>query len=109
MAEQVVEVPTVVSSSSSLQQLDVEQIVDIPVLGGVEVFKVSLDRIQQRFLELIVLTFQFRGGLQGSCRGQGSAASSSHAGSADDAGLGFFHTFLRGKKVRGLVRTRGRN
>ena len=41
-------------SYSSLQQLIVEQTVDIPVRGragggGVEVLKVSLDRIQQRF------------------------------------------------------------
>ena len=61
-AEQLVEVPTVLSYSS-LQQLIGEQTVDIPVPGraggegGVEVFKVSLDRIQQRLLELIVLTF----------------------------------------------------
>ena len=59
--EQLVEVPTVLSLSS-LQQLIVEQIVDIPAPGraggsGVEVFKVSLDRIQQRLLEQIVLKF----------------------------------------------------
>ena len=62
LAEQLVEVPTVLSYSS-LQQLIGEQTVDIPVPGraggegGEEVFKVSLDRIQQRLLELIVLTF----------------------------------------------------
>ena len=64
LAEQLVEVPTVLSYSS-LQQLIVEQTGDIPVLGragggGEEVFKVFLDRVQQRLLEQIVLTFQFR-------------------------------------------------
>ena len=44
MADQLVDVPIVVSYSS-LRQLTAEQIVDIP--GGVEVFKVlSQDRIQ---------------------------------------------------------------
>ena len=38
-----------------------------------------------------------RGGLQGST-GQGSTASSSHVGAADDAGQGFFRTFPRMKK-----------
>ena len=55
----------------------VEQIVDIPVpgrAGGGE-----------------------RGGLQGST-GQGSTASSSHVGAADDAGQGVFRTFPRMKK-----------
>ena len=38
-----------------------------------------------------------RGGLQGST-GQGSTASSSHVGAADDAGQGVFRTFPRIKK-----------
>ena len=64
-AEHLVDVPTVLSYFS-LQQLTAEQIVDTPVSGragreeGVEVFKIFLDRVQQRPLEQIVLTFHFR-------------------------------------------------
>ena len=47
-AEQLVEVPTIVSYSSLHGLVAVS-----------EVFEVSLDRIQQRLLEQIVLTFQF--------------------------------------------------
>ena len=65
-AEQLVDVPTVVSFSS-LQQLTAEQIVDIPVPRS--------------------------GGLQGSRPGQGSTASSSHVSAADGAGQGFFALF----------------
>ena len=58
MVEQLVHVPTVVSYSS-LQQLTAEQIVDIPVPGGdgggVEVFKVFLDRVQQPLHLTLVL------------------------------------------------------
>ena len=64
MADQLVDVPTVVSYSS-LQQLVAAQIVGVPVPcaggGGVEVFKVfSQDRIQQHFTSSRPLTFQFR-------------------------------------------------
>ena len=64
MADQLVDVPTVVSYSS-LQQLVAEQIVDIPAPGRaggrVEVFKVySQDRIQLRLTSSKPLTFQFR-------------------------------------------------
>ena len=72
MAEQLVDVPTVVSYSS-LQQLTAEQIVDIPVPG-----RAGGER---------------RGGLQGSRPGQGSTASSSRSGVADKAGPGFFALF----------------
>ena len=65
LAEQLVDVPTVLSLSS-LQQLIAEQVVDIPVPGraggeGVEVVKVSSqDRIQLRLTSSKPLTFQFR-------------------------------------------------
>ena len=63
MAEQLVEVPTVLYPSL-LQQRIAEQIVDIPVLRGresssVDVFKVSLNRILQRPFPSRPLTFQF--------------------------------------------------
>ena len=87
MAEQLVDVPTVVTYSS-LQQLTAEKIVDIPVPGRAG--------------------GGGRGGLQG-FPGQGSTASSSHVGAADGAGQGFFRTFPQLKEVRGWVRTRGRN
>ena len=121
MVEQLVHVPTVVSYSS-LQQLSTEQIVDIPVPGGdgggargglqgfpsgqnsaalhveqtvdipvpgraggggVEVFMVFLDRVQQPLHLTLVLLIAL--------------------------GKGFFALFPVGKKVRGRVRTRGRN
>ena len=73
-AEQLVEVPTIISYSS-LQLRNVEQTIDIPVphdrggRGVEEAFKVSLgDRVQQRFVEQNSSTFQFlkgRGGLGG--------------------------------------------
>ena len=62
--EQLVDVPTIVSFSSSFG--NVEQNADIPAphgrhgRGGREVFKVhALDRIHQRFVEQNTLTFQF--------------------------------------------------
>ena len=95
------QVPTVLSYSS-LQQLIVEQTVDIPVPGraggegeGVEVFKVSLDRIQQRFFGADRVDVP-GGGLQGSRPVQGSASSSS---SLDHAGQGFFALFPEGKSA----------
>ena len=71
-ADQLVEVPTIISYSS-LQQRNVEQTIDIPVPhdrgGGAveEAFKVSLvDRVQQRFVEQNSSTVpQGRGGLGG--------------------------------------------
>ena len=98
LAEQLVEVPTVLSYSS-LQQLIVEQTVNIPVpgrgggggRGGLQGFPgqgstapFGADRVDIP-----------SGGLQGSRPGQGSASSSS---SLDHAGQGFFRTFLRGTK-----------
>ena len=71
--------------------------------GGVEVFKVFLDRIQQRLLEQIVLTFRFRAVevFQALAQDRVQQLSSSRSGIADEAGLGVFRTFPRGKKVRG--------
>ena len=121
MVEQLVHVPTAVSYSS-LQQLTAEQIVDIPVPGGDGGgerggLQGSLPRQNSAALH-VEQTVDIpvpgragggrRGGLQG-FPGQGSTASSSHVGAADDAGQGVFRTFSRGKKVRGKVRTRGRN
>ena len=106
MADQLADVPTVVSHSS-LQQLIAEQIVDIPAPGraggrrGVKVFKVySQDRIQLRLTSSkpFDIPVPRSGSLQGSRPGQGLAASSSHVGAADDAGQWFFRTFPRGKK-----------
>ena len=59
-----------------------------------EVFKVSLDRFQQNFLEQIVLTFPVEV-FKALAQSQGSASSSS---SLDHAGQGVFRTFRRGKK-----------
>ena len=99
-AEQLVEVPTVLSYSS-LQQLIVEQTVDIPVpgragggeRGGLQGFSgqgstafFGADRVDIP-----------GGGLQGSRPGQGSASSSS---SLDHAGQGFFSHFSPREKVR---------
>ena len=82
MVEQLVHVPTVVSYSS-LQQLTAEQIVDIPVPRS--------------------------GGLQGSRPGQCSTACSSHVGAAWWRWARGFSHFSPREKVRGKVRTRGRN
>ena len=119
-AEQLMEVPTDVSYPT-LQQLTAEQIVDIPVpgragggeRGGLQGF--SQGQGSTAFYGADHADFPFphgrvgRGGLQGFLPGQGSAASSSHVGSTDEAGQGVFRTFPRLKKVRGWVRTRGRN
>ena len=73
-----------------------------------EVFKVSLDRIQQRFFGADRVDIP-GGSLQGSRPGQGSAASSSLVFVLQmTLDKGFFALFQRGK-VRGQVRTRGRN
>ena len=90
LAEQLVEVPTVLSYSS-LQQLIVEQTVDIPVpgraggggRGGLQGYP---GQSSTASLEQIVLTFPVEV-FKGSRPGQGSASSSS---SLDHAGQGFF-------------------
>ena len=105
-AEQLVDVPTVVSYSS-LQQLIVEQTVDMPVLGraggGVRgglhpgqgpTASSGADRVD--------ILVPGSGRLQGSRPGQGSTASSSRSGIADEAGQGVFRTFPRVKKSAGL-------
>ena len=101
MAEQLMEVPTVVSFSS-LQQRTVEQVIDLPVpgrggeLGGLQ----GLHRGQSStaFLEQIAESLDPGGGLQDFQPVQGSAASSSVF--PGHAGEGFFRTFPRSKKVR---------
>ena len=116
MADQLVDVPTVVSYSS-LQQLIAEQIVDIPALGraggggrgGLQGLLPGQNSAASLVEQAVDIPVPRSGGLPGSRPGQGSAASSSRVGAADDAGLGVFRTFHRMKKVRGLVRTRGRN
>ena len=116
MADQLVDVPTVVSYSS-LQQLIAEQIVDIPALGraggggrgGLQGLLPGQNSAASLVEQTVDIPVPRSGGLPGSRPGQGSAASSSHVGAADDARLLFFRTFPRMKKVRGLVRTPGRN
>ena len=113
-AEQLVEVPTIVSYSSLLQQT-MEQNVDIPVLGrggrnaGLQGFLsrqsstaqlASQERTSERILEQIVDSRVVGGGLQDFRPGQSSSASSSPAGFADELGEWFFRTFPRKKKVR---------
>ena len=90
-AEQLVEVPTIISSSSLLQRT-VEQNVDIPVLGrggrnvGLQGFPprqsstaqlASQERSSERIVEQIVDSRVLAGGLQDFRPVQGSAASSS--------------------------------
>ena len=130
LAEQLVEVPTIISYSSL--QRPVEQHVDIPVPGGgvrnVLAFKVFFlwtkfnsdfffvckTRISERIVEQIAVDPVSSGGLQGSLPGQGSS-SSSHvpAGVEEPARMslvkGFFtHFSPKLKKVRSWVRTRVR-
>ena len=105
MAGQLVDVPNVVYCSS-LQQLTAEQIVDIPApgcagggrggegRGGLQ----GLNRIQKRFTSSKPLTFQFRTVEVFKALAQGSAASSSHSGAADEAGQGGFSHFSLEKK-----------
>ena len=109
LAEQLVEVPTIVSFSS-LQRI-MEQTVDSPVpqSGGRHADLQGLLRGQSSTgVEQIV-------DIPGSRPGQGSPASSSFhspAGlddGAEEPGEGFFRTFPRPKKVRRSLRTRGRN
>ena len=117
LAEQLVEVPTIVSWS--LLQLIMEQNVGIPVPGGgvrgLQGFppgqasttsSFALERISERIVEQNV-EFPVFGGLQDFLTGpSSSAASSSPAGVrgfADVPGDGVF------RKVRGWARTRGRN
>ena len=145
--DQLVEVPTI-TSYSSLQQRNVEQIIDIPVPhdrgdrgggGGLQGFSRGQGTTAFRGAEFVdIPVSQGRGGLgggglqsfsqeqgstafhgadhagfpvphgrvgvrglQGFLSGQGSAASSSHVGSAEAAGYGVFRTFPRLKKSAG--------
>ena len=114
LAEQLVEVPTIISFSS-LQRI-VEQNVDIPVpRGGVRrlqgflpgqgstTLPSSLERISERNVEQIVDIPLVGGGLQDFRPGRGSTASSSSshvpAGAVDEPfSCFFFALFPRGKK-----------
>ena len=109
-AEQLMEVPTVVSYSS-LQQLTAEQIVDIPVpgrdgggaRGGLQGFPPGQNSAALHVEQTVDIPVPGRaggggqGGLQGFV-GQGSTASSSRVGAADGAGHGVFRTFPQIKK-----------
>ena len=100
-AEQLVEVPTIVSVSS-LRAL-VEQNVDIPVprgrgglVGRRDLQGFSKGHCSAAFLgaEHVDIPVPRHGGLQGSRHGQGSAASSFHSrDAADEAFTGFFFFF----------------
>ena len=114
LAEQLVEVPTIVSFSSL--QRNLEQSVDIPVPGrggriaGLQGFlprqsPTALHGSQECISERIVeqnVDFAVGGGLQDFLPGQSSSASSSSPagfhGSADGPGAGVFRTFPRVKK-----------
>ena len=112
-ADQLVEVPTIISYSSLLQR-NVEQTIDIPVPhdhggqgggGGLQIFSQGQGTTAVFGADLVdnpVPHGRVGGrGLQGSLPGQGSAASSSRSGPADEAGKGVFRTFPPVKKVRG--------
>ena len=102
MAEQLVEVPTIISFS--LLQRSVEQLVDIPVLGvggpssGLQGFSSgqsstaspSKKRISERIVEQIVDPVSF-GGLPGSSFSHSPAGDEERA---DEPGKGVFRTFL---------------
>ena len=115
LAEQLVEVPTIISWSSLLQRT-MEQNVDIPVPGGggrLAGLQGSLPGQSSTAPTVEQIIDIPGGGLQGSRPGQGSPASSFHspAGSdddADEAGIGVFRTFPQLKKVRRSLRTRVR-
>ena len=119
MADQLVDVPTVVSYPS-LQQLTAEHIVDIPAPGGdaggggVEVFKVySQDRIQQRLTSSKPLTSQFSVVEIFKTLAQDRVQQLLHLTLVlqMQLGMGFFALFPRGKEKRcgASVRTRVRN
>ena len=119
-AEQLVEVPTIISYAS-LRGI-VEQNVDIPVPHGrvgvrsLQGFPgqsstaqlASQERSSERIVEQIVDSRVLGGGLQDVRPVQGPSASSSS--SREHAGEGVFRTLPPGpKKVRSWARTRGRN
>ena len=110
MAEQLVEVPTLLSVAV-LQQRTAVQLASIPVPRGrgqgflpvqrSTAISSSGKRISERIVEQIVNISPPGVGL-----GQGSSSS---AGPADEDFTGFFRTFLRGKKVRVPPRVRVRS
>ena len=98
MAEQLLEMPTVLSLAL-LQQQYAEQIVDNPASrgrgrrGGIQGFFPGQSSTAD------AVDTPPRGDLQGFLPGEGSSASSSHSpGAADEAGQGVFRTFPRDKK-----------
>ena len=122
-AEQLVEVPAIVSYSS-LQQRTAEQIIDIPVphgrgdrggRGGGGGNKGYAQRIQQRWVEQITLTFQFLRVvaalevLKVSSRVLLVLHPRTRLVPWKRLLQGFSHFSPKSKKVRGWVRTRGRN
>ena len=104
VAEPVIEVPKIlptVLSYFSLQQLTAEQIVDIPApgraggrggRGGLQGFP-GQDSTAFFGADRVDIPVPRSGGLQGSRPGQGSAASSSHVGAADDVVQRVFSDF----------------
>ena len=113
LAEQLVEVPTIISFSS-LQRI-VEQNVDIPVpYGGARGLQgfpfgqdstsspLSLERISERNVEQIVDSRGFGGGLQDFLRGQSSSSPSHDPArvheALDGSSAGVFRTFPQNKK-----------
>ena len=121
VVERLVEVPTIISYSS-LQQRTSEQIIDIPVPqgrgsrgghGGLQGVSQGQGSTALCGADPVDIPVPRSGGLQGFLQRQGPTASSSsshfRAGAADELFQGVFRTFPQMKKVRGWVRTRGRN
>ena len=116
-ADRLVEVPAIISYSS-LQQRTSEQIIDIPVPQGrdgavMEAFKVSpRDRVQQRSVEQITLTFQslmvvlFKVSSQDRVQRLRPLLRTCVLVPRMSRFKGVFRTFPHMKKVRGWVRTR---
>ena len=103
LAEQLVEVPTIISFSSL--QRNVEQFVNIPVpRGGVrrlQGFPPEQGSTTLPSEHIVDIPVPHGESLHGFLPGQGSASSSQFpAGAADDAFQGFFRTFSPRKKVR---------
>ena len=108
LAEQLVEVPTVLSYSS-LQQLVVEQTVDIPVPGraggrgreGLQGFS-GQGSTASSGADRVDIPVPRGGGLQGSRPGQGSSSSSRLLENTDDGIQGVFSHFSPREKSVGL-------
>ena len=111
--EEVVEVYKGFRPGQGIPAAGVEQIVEFPVpqrrrkrTGGFQGFfpgQYSTADVEQN------VDIPARGGLHGFLPGQGSSSSSRFPGAADEVFAGGFALFSVRKKVRGWVRTRGRN